>query len=142
MLKMLRWMLVVVGIIGLISVRASEDLLFYDPFLAFFKLEIQPETFPEFDWWPLAVSYLLRFLLNLFFSLVIIHFIFLRPLWTFQALVLMVVSQVLFTLIYFYLIREEFNAGYLFSFYVRRFVIQPLVLLVIIPLFYFRWKNP
>lgn len=142
MLKMLRWMLVVVGIIGLISVRASEDLLFYDPFLSFFKLEIKQETFPEFDWWPLAVSYLLRFLLNLFFSLVIIHFIFLRPLWTFQALVLMVVSQVLFTLIYFYLIREEFNAGYLFSFYVRRFVIQPLVLLVIIPLFYFRWKNP
>lgn len=141
MFRILRWLLVGIGIIGLISVRSSEAVLFYDPFLAFFKLEVKPDTFPQFEWAPLLTSYLHRFFLNLFFSLLIIHFIFLRPVWTFQALVLIGLSQILFTLIYVYLIQNEFNAGYLFSFYVRRFVIQPLVLLIIIPLFYFRLKN-
>jgi len=37
--------------------------------------------------------------------------------------------------IYLYCIHTKFEVGYLFSFYVRRFVIQPLVVLLIIPMF-------
>ena len=43
--------------------------------------------------------------------------------------------------IYLYCIHTKFEIGYLFSFYMRRFVIQPLILLVIIPLFYYRKKT-
>nr|WP_295221722.1 exosortase F system-associated protein [uncultured Chryseobacterium sp.] len=40
--------------------------------------------------------------------------------------------------IYLYCIYDRFETGYLFSFYMRRFVIQPLILLLIIPMFYYR----
>lgn len=139
--KVIRWFFVLLGIGGLIFVRMNEDVIFYDPFLQFFKLEAKPELFPAFDWKMLLESHLLRFFLNLIFSLLIIEFLFLRTKWTFQAMILLLSAQLLFSLIYGVLLQTEFSASYLFSFYVRRFVIQPVILLFIVPLYYFRLKT-
>ena len=92
-MKILSWFFVVLGILGLISIRMLEDQIFYDPFLPYFHEANKHAVFPNFEWAKLIFSYSLRFLLNLFF------------------------------------------------FYMRRFVIQPLILLVIIPLFYYRKKT-
>lgn len=137
---MLRWILVLIGICGLIGIRGVEDSIFYDPFLSYFKSADQTAVFPEFEWVKLIVSYLFRFLLNTFFSLLIIRNLFQNKEWTKQAFLLIALIFVIVFPIYLFCISDKFQIGYLFSFYIRRFVIQPLTLLLIIPIFYYRKK--
>lgn len=126
------------GISGLIAVRFVESHLFYDPFLAFFKIADRNALFPDFEWLPLILNYLFRFALNLIFSLIIIQALFQNKKWTIQALVLIIIVFGITFPVYLFCIYTKFEIGYLFSFYMRRFVIQPLILLLIVPLFYYR----
>jgi exosortase F-associated protein len=139
-MKILNWVLVFAGIIGLISVRFLEDKIFYDPFLEYFRGDYKLATIPEFETVKLVASLLLRFLLNLFFSAIVVHFIFLNKIWTLQAVLLMAIAFVFFFPIYLWCIISKMEIGYLFTFSIRRFVIQPIILLLIIPIFYYRKK--
>lgn len=137
-MKLLKWFLVALGVFGLIAVRMLEDRLFYDPFQAYFHLANEHAIFPNFEWSPLIFGYIFRFFLNLALSTFIVHIIFNNKRWTLQAAVLIIVVFLITFPIYLYCIHTRFEIGYLFSFYMRRFVIQPLILLLIIPLFYYR----
>ena len=137
---MLRWILVFAGFLGLIGIRGLEDKIFYDPFLTYFEYADQSAVFPDFEWGKLILSYLFRFVLNAFFSLWIIHFLFQDMEWTKQAFILITLIFVIVFPIYLFCIYDKFRFGYLFSFYIRRFVIQPLTLLLIVPIFYYRRK--
>lgn len=138
--KILRWTLVFIGVLGLIGIRGLEDQLFYDPFLHFFKTANPNEIFPDFAWGQLIISYLFRFGLNTSFSLLIIHFLFQNKDWTKQAFILILLVFAIVFPIYIFCVSAEFDFGYLFSFYVRRFVIQPLTLVLLVPIFYYRKK--
>ena len=137
-MKILSWFLVFAGVCGLIGVRMIENNVFYDPFLNYFHEANKKISFPEFEWGKLIVSHLFRFLLNLFCSCLIIHFLFKNKEWTLQGAVLITIIFTITFPIYLYCIHDRFEIGYLFSFYMRRFVIQPLILLLIVPLFYYR----
>jgi len=137
-MKILSWVLVIIGICGLVGVRMLEDKIFYDPFLNYFHEADEQTAFPAFEWGSLILSHLFRFILNLIFSSIIIHFMFKNKEWTIQGAVLMTIIFAITFPIYLYCISDKFEIGYLFSFYMRRFVIQPLILLLIIPLFYYR----
>lgn len=137
-MKLVNWFLVAIGIFGLISVRIFEEQLFYDPFLNYFHEANKNAHFPDFVWGKLILNYLFRFFLNLIISAAVIYFIFKNKDWTFQAIVLMILVFIITFSLYLYCIHTQFEIGYLFSFYMRRFVIQPLILLLIIPLFYYR----
>ena len=63
-MKILNWIIVILGIFGLIGVRMMEDRLFYDPFLDYFHLANKDAVFPDFVWFKLVLKYLFRFLLN------------------------------------------------------------------------------
>ncbi len=139
-MRIVDWLIVVVAIAGLIGVRVEEDRIFYDPFLDYFHELNKEDDFPNFEWGKLIWDHLFRFGLNLFFSALIIHFIFKRKDWTLQGVVLMLMVFVVTFPIYLFCISTHFELGQLFSFYMRRFVIQPLILLLIIPLFYYRKK--
>jgi len=137
-MKILSWFLVAAGVLGLVGVRMVEDQIFYDPFLNYFHEANKNISFPEFEWGKLIAGHILRFILNLFFSCIIIHFLFKNKEWTVQGAVLITIIFLITFPIYLYCIYDRFETGYLFSFYMRRFVIQPLILLLIIPLFYYR----
>ncbi|QDP85504.1 exosortase F system-associated protein [Chryseobacterium sp. SNU WT5] len=137
-MKIFKWILVAVAVLGLIGVRILEDTIFYDPFQAFFHLANKHAPFPEFDWVPLVLNYLFRFGLNLILSASIVYLIFQNKQWMLQAILLILIVFIITFPIYLYCIHTKFEVGYLFSFYMRRFVIQPLILLLIIPLFYYR----
>ena len=137
-MKILNWLFAAIAIFGLIAVRMVEDQLFYDPFQAFFHLANKHADFPDFEWTPLILNYLFRFGLNLVLSAAVVYFIFKNKQWTLQAIVLMLIVFAITFPLYLYCIHTQFDIGYLFSFYMRRFVIQPLTLLLIIPLFYYR----
>ena len=137
-MKILSWFLVITGVLGLMGVRMLEDKLFYDPFLNYFHEAIKNVPFPPFELGKLIVGHLLRFILNLIFSCLIIHFWFKNRQWTIQGAILITIIFAITFPIYLYCISDRFEIGYLFSFYMRRFVIQPLILLLIIPMFYYR----
>ena len=137
-MKILSWLIVFFAVFGLIGVRILEDQIFYDPFINYFHIANKRAHFPDFEWFKLIIHYVLRFGFNLILSAIIIHFIFKNKDWTIQAVILMLIIFAITLPIYLYCIDTKFEIGYLFSFYIRRFVIQPLILLMIIPLFYYR----
>ena len=139
-MKILNFILVFAGILGLISVRFLEDKIFYDPFLEFFKADYKVAQVPDFIWGKLMLSHFFRFALNLIFSAIVVHFMFLNKKWTIQAVFLMAVAFLFFFPIYIWCLYSKMEIGSRFTFSVRRFVIQPIILLLIIPIFYYRKK--
>jgi exosortase F-associated protein len=137
-MKILSWFLIIVGVFGLVAIRIFEDRIFYDPFLDYFHEAVKNIPFPPFEWGKLILGHLFRFILNLFFSCLIIHFLFKNKEWTIQGALLIIIIFAITFPIYLYCIYDRFEIGYLFSFYMRRFVIQPLILLLIVPMFYYR----
>lgn len=133
-----RFFLIGFALLGLILVRAFEDELFYDPFLTFFKSDYQNKSLPVYNSFLLFGNLLLRYFLNTFLSLVIIRFLF-------SDKKLMIFSSYLFLLffiilifVFFGLLHFSEEPDYLILFYIRRFLIQPLFLVLFIPAFYYQ----
>lgn len=136
--KWIRYIFTAVLIFGLILVRKYEDNLFYDPFLAFFKGDFLNKEFPEYDLARISIHIIFRYLLNSILTLGIIGLLF----WSwkyvkFTALVLLGFLLILLPL-YLFMIESEFSIGENLGFYIRRFLIQPMVLLILIPAFYYQ----
>ena len=137
-MKIYNWIFAILGILGLIGIRMVEGDLFYDPFLEYFHEPNKQIAVPEFVWSKLILNHLFRFLLNLICSAIILQAIFNNKKWTVQGIVLMILVFAITFPVYLYCLHTELEIGYLFTFYMRRFVIQPIILLLIIPLFYYR----
>ncbi len=128
-------------ILLLISVRLLENQLFYDPFLIFFKSSSSTNALPIVDVLKLFFSYLFRYFLNTIISLLIIYILFknkgLIKFTSFLYLIFFIVLISLFFIVYQYFAQTNKMT----LFYIRRFLIQPVFLLLFIPAFYFQKKN-
>jgi exosortase F-associated protein len=124
-----------IGLFGLI--RAFENQLFYDPFLNYFKTE-NPANYPKFDWLALLWSLFFRYALNALISLGLLYILFndidLVRFSGFLFAVFFVILLVLFSVVLFYFDESQ----KMILFYVRRFLIQPIFILLFIPGFYFQ----
>ena len=126
------------ALLGLILVRAFEDNLFYDPFLSFFKTDYQNKPLPDLNCYLLLGNLLLRYALNTFFSLIIIRLLFNeRNLMLFSGY-LFIFLFVILVIVFFGLLNFSDQPDYLILFYIRRFLIQPLFLVLFIPAFYYQ----
>lgn len=124
-------------LLALIGVRYVETSIFYDPFIGYFQGEFSKKPLPQVDGWSLFLSTLLRYGLNSVISLVIIYAIFTEiPMIKFAAFLYIGFFVILVVLLYVFLMSE--NPPKMYIFYVRRFLIQPLFLLLFIPGFYFQ----
>jgi exosortase F-associated protein len=133
-----RLFLIVFALLGLILVRAFENELFYDPFLTFFKSDYQNKSLPDYDSFLLFGNLLLRYFLNTFLSLIIIRFLFNdKKLMIFSSYLFLLFFIVLI-LVFFGLLHFSEKLDYLMLFYIRRFLIQPLFLVLFIPAFYYQ----
>lgn len=134
-------------VILLILVRLFENELFYDPLINFYRygghLSMQ---LPQINFLKLLVFLSLRFWLNTLISLGIIFMIF-------RSTSMMRFATILFTILFiigftafsfFYLTLNEQNVMTLF--YIRRFLIHPIFILILLPAFYYyrlqKYKNP
>ena len=133
----LQFVLVVIMIVLLALIRTYEDILFYDPFLEYFKTDYNSLSLPIIDQQLLLLNLLFRFVLNTVLSLGIIYLLFQnRELTKFAAILYF--SFFLILIIAFYIVINYFEDFKSMVFYVRRFLIQPLFLLLFIPAFYFQ----
>ncbi|MBL0014312.1 MAG: exosortase F system-associated protein [Flavobacterium sp.] len=124
----------------LVSIRALEDWLFYDPFSRYFKNDYLSSAFPKFDALSLFLSMGLRFGLNSVFSLAIIWCLFKDWGLTKFATVLYAFFFVLLISAFFVLVLFSDQNNNFMVFYVRRFLIQPILLLLFIPAIFIKRK--
>lgn len=136
--KWLRYLLAAVLVFCLVLVRKYETELFYDPFLKFFKGDFINNEYPEYDLTRVVLSIISRYLINTIISILIIGLIFWsRKYMLFTSYVCAGFFLILLP-IYIYFVETEFSLGENMGFYIRRFLIQPILLLVLIPAFYYQ----
>jgi exosortase F-associated protein len=125
----------------LAGVRAFESQLFYDPFLLYFEGDYLKMPLPEVNVFRLFLSLTFRFLLNSILSLGVLYIIFKdKQMIQFASFLYFFFFMILiigfFSVLHFYE-----NQNNLLLFYVRRFLIQPLFLILFIPAFYYQKLN-
>lgn len=125
-------------IIALALVRFFENELFYDPLINFFKGNYQKNILPDYDYFKLIASTSSRFILNTLISLLIVWVIFHKKnLIKFCFLFYGVAFLILITL-FSILVWDLESSSYFVLFYVRRFLIQPIFIIILLPAFYYQ----
>lgn len=121
-------------------VRTFENQLFYDPFLRYFDSDFKNLPFPEVDGCKLFSALFFRYFLNTVLSLLLIYALFRdAEILKFSSFLYIFFLVLLFIL--FFVILNYFPDGNWLLFYVRRFIIQPVFILLFIPAFYYQQLN-
>lgn len=128
-------------LVALIFIRLYETQLFYDPFLVYFKNDYLNLPFPEYDTFLLLSNLILRYFFNTFFSLAIIFLLFKDFQLTKFAAFLYFFFFIILIFLFFGVLSFFDEQSKFLLFYVRRFLIQPLFLVLFIPAFYFQKKQ-
>lgn len=138
MRKSVRIGLIIALFMLLILIRAVVQPYFYDPLLDYFKHDYLNAFIPELDFGAYFLNIFYRYALNTLISLAIIYLVFgdVKSLYfsiKFYAIAFAVLSLALFVLLKF-----NVTQNYLLTFYVRRFLIQPLFVFILLPAFYYQ----
>lgn len=129
--------LAVIIIILLVMVRLFESEIFYDPLLQYFKGSYQQESVPEMNFQLLFLNIAFRYLLNTILSLALLYVIFNdKQMLKFTAVLYLIFFVVLISILLFALSNEDPDK--MLVFYIRRFLIQPIFILLFIPGFLFQ----
>ncbi len=137
--KFLRLLILGIGLIGLVFIRFRESELFYDPLLHFFKSNYNGKALPEMDQAKFFLHLFLRYGINTLFSLIILWSLFKeKEMLRLAAGIYLLLFVILGGVIYVMLQTDQ--SSHLPLFYVRRFLIQPLLLFILVPAFYYYHK--
>lgn len=122
-------------------IRAYEDVLFYDPFLNYFKTDYHNLPLPEVENVSLFFGLLFRYFLNTVLSLAMIYVLFKDIEALKFASILYLVFFVILVVVFFVVLSFFGETNKMGLFYIRRFLIQPIFLLLFLPAFYFQKQN-
>jgi len=132
-----------IGAIGvlflmLLGVRILAQNYFYDPLIEYFRSDYLYMEIPKLNFTKFWGFLFLRYLLNTSLSLIIIYLTFYnRKVLVFSSrfygLALIVLSFLFWVLLEF-----DLNLGYRLTFYIRRFLIHPVFLIILLPAFYYQ----
>lgn len=138
LLNKVRVLLALIFVLLLAMVRAYEDQLFYDPFLDYFKSDYNTLPLPTYDTLHLIMGLLFRYGLNTALSLALIYVLF-------KDIAMITFAAFLYVFFFIFLIVSFFALIYYYGahnnlmlFYVRRFLIQPIFVILFIPAFYYQ----
>jgi exosortase F-associated protein len=140
--KWLKWTIVVALFGLLILIRLFESQLFYDPLLNFFKQDYLYGKTPDVEVGKLMLHTAFRFLLNTGISLTILYVVFQeKGIVKFSVFVYTLVFLILFPWLTWLVLNASPESNYNVLFYVRRFLIQPIILLLLLPAFYYHKQK-
>lgn len=141
MSNLLRYILVVVLGLVLIAIRGFEDVLFYDPYLAFFENDYLYMDNPRREVVKLVIYTSLRYLLNTLASLGILYCIFIDKIMLKFSVILYGIAYVALLIPFLYFVINPKQEDYYLFFNIRRFLIQPIGLILLLPAFYYYKLN-
>ena len=139
--KVVSFLLIVILVLFLILIRAFENDLFYDPYLTFFKNDYLYIDSPRREIAKLVLFTTIRFALNTLISLGILYLSFKdKGIIKFSSLIY-AVAYVLLLIPFLYFVINPNQEDYYLFFNVRRFLIQPIGLILLLPAFYYYKLN-
>ncbi|MCG1035898.1 exosortase F system-associated membrane protein [Polaribacter sargassicola] len=136
--KYIKIIFVILLFILLILVRTFQKELFYDPLIEYFKNDYLYKHIDDLDFWRLILNMFYRYCLNSLISLSIIWVLFLRKDYFKFSVFFFVIAFVVLIIPFIFLLKNNFENGYLLPFYIRRFIIHPIFLLLLLPAFYYQ----
>jgi exosortase F-associated protein len=122
----------------LAAIRAYEDILFYDPFLDYFKTNYIFLLLPKIDSLQLFLGFLFRYFLNTILSLAMIYTLYKDVDMIKFASGLYLILFLILVAAFFFVFSYFGEANKMGLFYIRRFLIQPIFLLLFVPAFYYQ----
>jgi len=138
MLKHKREILFSLFLVFLLAMVRILESQFYDPFLEYFKGEYIGNPFPAYNSFKLFFSLLFRYALNSVISLAIILVLFNDFKLTKFASILYAFFFLILIIAFFAILNLSDYGNNFLLFYVRRFLIQPLFVLLFVPAFYYQ----
>jgi len=139
--KYFKYIGISVLIVLLALVRWFQNDLFYDPYLLFFENDYLYIDSPRQETLKLVANTMFRFFINTVLSLSILY-VFFKD-WSivkFSALIYFF-SFLILIILYLYFVLDPKQEQYYLFFNVRRFLIQPILLLLLLPAFYYNRLN-
>ena len=133
--------LAIILVLFLVLIRAYEDRLFYDPFLNYFKADYYNLPLPEIENVYLFFGLFFRYFLNTVLSLAIIYVLFKDIEAVKFASILYLVFFVILVVAFFFVLSFFGETNKMALFYIRRFLIQPIFLLLFLPAFYYQKQK-
>lgn len=124
----------------LVLIRAFEDHLFYDPFLNYFKDNYTNLKLPQTNPIKLFFSLGFRYYLNSMISLGLLYLIFKDTKIIKFSIFLYSVLGIILMVSFFFILKFFGEQSKMNLFYIRRFIIQPIFLILFIPAFYYQKK--
>lgn len=135
MKKLKQFLILALLVLLLVGVRFFEETLFFNSYLNFFELIQKKQTEPV---WQLIFNIFFRYWINSFISIAILYVAFgKKSILKFSFLLYLAFFLILFPL-FFILWKQMPAEDYLAFFYVRRFLIHPLFILILLPAFYYQ----
>jgi len=139
--KLTRYIMAFVFLLILVAIRAFEDDLFYDPYLTFFENDYLYIDSPRREIVKLTAFTSLRYVLNTLASLGILYFIFNDKIMIKFSVLLYALAYVLLLIPFLYFVIKPNQEDYYLFFNIRRFLIQPIGLILLLPAFYYYKLN-
>jgi len=133
-----RILIILLLFLMLVLVRGFANDLFYDPFIAYFINDYLHEPIPVFSGSKLLFDLFYRYTLNTIISLMIIYVAFQNKSFVIFSIKFYILAFVVLIITFFIILKGELSNGYLFAFYIRRFIIHPLFVLLLLPAFYYK----
>ncbi len=128
----------VINLLGLLMAVRGFESVFYDPLITYFKSDYLHVKLHEIDKLKFIFNTFLRYLINSILSLGIIWLFFQRKdflkfsAWFYFIGFIISMSALML------LLRNNFENNYLIAFYIRRFLIQPLFLFLLLPALHYQ----
>ena len=140
--KTLKYILLFILFGLLVLIRFFESELFYDPYLMFFENDYLYMDSPRREVLKVTAFTTIRYLLNTLISLGILFVFFKdKSIIKFSTLIY-IVGYFMLILIYLYFVVNPKQEDYYLFFNIRRFLIQPIILILLLPAFYYhKLKN-
>ena len=136
--KIIQTSLLIILFLILVAIRAVAIEYFYDPLIQYFKGDYNYLPVPEINYGKYFFFLFVRFCLNTLVSLGIIYVFFTNIKMVIFALKFHLGAFIFLSIVLLALLNYNLVDTYLVTFYVRRFLIHPLFLLILLPAFYYQ----
>jgi len=136
--KILKTLLIGLLFFALGLIRVFENELFYDPFIKFYKQFHFVKSPPNFEFSKIILNTFFRYFLNTILSIGILHVAFKKKEVIQFSIAIYSIAFIVLISLYIITISNLNNELFQILFYIRRFLIQPIFILILLPAFYYQ----
>ncbi len=135
-----KYIKLMVGILGLVSVYVLQRKLFY---VLPFQIELGPQVYDRdsIDTWSFILSKVIRFVLNDFFAILIINALFPAKKYLRFAVLVFFLGFLILLPAYLILFLGYFEESFTYINHIHRLVMNPVLMMILIPAFYLQQSQ-